>query len=97
MPRYASKRDSNHKAVADALRKAGADVLEGFDCDLYVNFRDQAFLVEVKDPDQTKRKRTEGLRKGALKPKQERLREIFGTQYLVVFSAEGALRSIGAV
>lgn len=97
MPRYASKRDSNHKAVADALRKAGADVLELFDVDIVCRFRDCAYLIEVKDPDQTKRKRTEGLRKGALKPKQVALREIFGDQYLIVFSPEGALRAVGAV
>jgi hypothetical protein len=95
--RFAAKRDSNHKDVADALRKVGADVLELFDVDLVVRFRDRAYLIEVKDPDLTKRRRTDGLRKGALKPKQEKLRAIFGEQYLVIFSAEGALRAIGAV
>ena len=45
--RYAARRDNSHRSIADALETAGAIVLEGFDCDLYVRFRDRAWLIET--------------------------------------------------
>jgi hypothetical protein len=95
--RHAAKRDSSHKSIADALRDVGADVLEGFDCDLYVRFRDKAWLIECKTRDRVEAKRTGGYRKGALKPKQERLKAIFGSQYLIAYDVQGALLGIGAI
>ncbi len=98
MPRYRLKRDSSHRSIADALRAVGADVLEGFDADLFVKFRGQAWIIECKAPDQVaKRSKTETVRESALQEKQKRLREIFGDQYLVVFTSEGALRAVGAI
>lgn len=93
--RHALKRDSSHRSIADALLAVGADVLEGFDCDLFVRFRNKAYLIECKDRQYVEAKRTGGYRKGSLKPKQERLQAIFQSQYVIAYSAEQALAFIG--
>ncbi len=95
-PRYALKRDTSHRSIADALRSVGADVLEGFDADLFVRFRDQAFIIECKSPDQVSKK-SGSVRDSAIREKQKRLKAIFGDQYLIVMTSEGALRAVGAV
>ncbi len=95
-PRYALKKDSSHNDICEALRAVGADVLQGFDCDLYVNFRGSAYLIECKSPDQVSKK-SGSVRDSAIREKQKRLKAIFGDQYLVIFSSEGALRAVGAV
>jgi hypothetical protein len=96
--RFALKRDRSHRSIADALRAVGADVLEGFECDLLVRFRNRAYLIECKAPDQVaKRAKTETVRESAMREKQVKLKAIFGEQYLVVFTSEGALRAVGAV
>lgn len=95
--RHALRRDSSHRSIAEALRKIGADVLEGFDCDLFVRYRDQAWLIECKDRERVEAKRTGGYRKGSVRPKQERLKAIFGTQYLIAYDVEAALIGIGAM
>jgi hypothetical protein len=95
--RHALKRDSSHRSIAQALLAVGADVLEGFDCDLYVKFRERAWLIECKSRDLVEAKRTGGYRKGSIKPKQERLRAIFGEQFVIAFDAEQALTAIGAI
>lgn len=95
--RHAQRRDASHKPIAAALRAVGAKVLEGFDCDLYVSYRGSAWLMECKTAELTQRKRKPGLRKGALRDKQVSLQEIFGMQYVVVFTVDGALMAIGAI
>lgn len=51
MNRYAKSRDTNHKDVADYLRKVGVDVTEIFDpLDLLCHWRGFTALVEVKKP-----------------------------------------------
>jgi len=62
MPKYAARVDENQKAIAQALRQAGASVAEchavgaGFP-DLCVGWQGQTFLIEVKNPDKPKSKR----------------------------------------
>jgi hypothetical protein len=95
--RHALKRDSSHRSIADALLAVGCDVLEGFDCDLFVRFRDRAWLIECKTRSYVEAKRKFGYRKGSLKPKQERLMAIFQGQYVIAYDAETALAAIGAI
>lgn len=96
MPRFANRRDLSHRAIADALKAVGAKVVEGFDCDLYVAFRERCWLVECKSED-AQRKRGPGLRKAASRKKQVALKEIFQGQYVIAFTPEDALRAIGAM
>lgn len=70
-------------------------MLEGFDCDLYVNANGRAWLVECKTREYTEAKRKGGHRKGSIKPKQESLRDIFGDQYVIAYTAEEALAALG--
>ena len=53
MGKYARRVDDNHKEIMETYRKCGASVkdvskLPGF-CDIVVGYRQQNFLVEVKD------------------------------------------------
>lgn len=52
-----TKRDGNHGEIVDALRKAGASVLDlaavgGGAPDLLVGYRGVNYLIEIKDPSQ---------------------------------------------
>ena len=94
MPRYALKRDANHRTICDGLRLAGAKVEELFDVDAAVGFKGRGYLLEIKAEDQ-KLKRSPGLRKNALREKQKVLQEIFGERYLVVTDLGSALQAIG--
>lgn len=94
--RYALKRDTSHRAIAVGLRAVGATVAELFDIDLAVNYRGRAWIIEVKTREYTEAKRTGGYRKGAIRKKQELLREIFGEQYVVAYDLADALKAIGA-
>jgi hypothetical protein len=95
--RYALRRDSSHREIADGLRAVGARVVELFDVDLAVEFRGRAWLIECKNPD-VKSKRTGLLRKGDQRSKkQAALKEIFGPQYAYAFDLNEALTIIGAV
>ena len=54
-----TKRDGNHGEIVDALRKAGATVLDlaavgGGAPDLLVGYRGMNYLIEIKDPSQPK-------------------------------------------
>lgn len=52
---YAARRDANHQAIRDALRQAGAYVIDmaswpGAGFDLLVVYRQQTWLAEIKTP-----------------------------------------------
>lgn len=97
MKRRANKVDANHGEIRDALRAAGANVVDcshiggGFP-DLLVSFRSQIFMVEVKD--------------GAKSPSQRKLtadqvefhknQRTHGVHVHVVYDVDDALSVIGA-
>jgi len=62
MPKYAARVDENQRAIAQALRQAGASVAEchavgaGFP-DLCVGWQGGTYLIEVKNPAKPKSKR----------------------------------------
>lgn len=100
MPRiYKNKRDSVEADIVAALRASGCVVERGQDVDLYVScnvsiptqvwgcfqIKPMAFLMEVKVPGKAKK----------LRPIQERLKAIFGAQYLVVSTPSEALAACG--
>lgn len=92
------RKDDNQPAIEQALRKAGAVVIDctvapslGFD--MLVAIRGRLFVVEVKDgsKDPSRRKLTDG------ELKRQAEIELKGIRYNVVESEEDALRLIGAV
>jgi hypothetical protein len=92
MPRYQSlgKRDAVEKEIVKALKKVGCDVERGTDVDLfvktpYIPFVPVCLLMEIKIPGQ----------ESNLTQLQTRLKEIFGSQYVVVSSIESALQAVG--
>lgn len=96
MPRgYASRVDNNHKEIVDALRKAGASIIDtaklgGGLPDLIVGFAGKTFLVEVKNL------KTQYGRAGLNKNQQKWLKEWTGGPFAMVTDIESALRAIGA-
>jgi len=92
--KYGVKKDANHNEVVDALKKAGAYVLDmshvgrGFP-DLIVGFQSKTILMEIKNSKTSYGKK--GLNKNQLKWKEHWL----GGAYCVVDSPEAALRMIG--
>jgi hypothetical protein len=94
--KYGAKKDANHHEVVDALKKAGAYVLDmshvggGFP-DLIIGFCSKTILMEIKNPKTSYGKR--GLNKNQLKWKEQWT----GDTYCVVDSPEAALRMIGVM
>ena len=94
--KYGVKKDANHNEVVDALKKAGAYVLDmshvgrGFP-DLIVGFQSETILMEIKNSKTSYGKK--GLNKNQIKWKENWL----GGVYCVVDSPEAALRMIGVL
>lgn len=60
--RFAARRDANEPGIVDALRKCGAQVqIQDFP-DLLVRFRGRYFLLEVTNPENKYRKRSQSQR-----------------------------------
>ena len=88
--RRAAKVDANQPAIVTALRKAGATVQQlkgvGDSCpDLLIGYRTRNFLLEIKQPGEQ------------LRPGQRKWIDVWRGQACVAYSAEEALRIIGAV
>ena len=96
MPRgYASRVDNNHKEIVDALKKAGASIIDtaklgGGLPDLIVGFAGQTFLVEVKNL------KTQYGRSGLNENQRKWLKDWTGGPFAMVTDIESALRAIGA-
>ena len=96
MPRgYASRVDNNHKEIVEALRKAGASIIDtaklgGGLPDLIVGYNGKTFLVEVKNL------KTQYGRAGLNKNQRKWLEEWTGGPFAMVSDIESALRAIGA-
>ena len=92
--KYGAKKDANHHEVVDALRKAGASIVDmshvgkGFP-DLIVGFQSKTILMEIKNPKTSYGKK--GLNKNQVKWKEQWL----GGAYCTVDSPEAALQMIG--
>src|SRR5688572_17563535 len=86
MRRYAAKRDKSEPVIVQVLRAIGCKVVVGTDCDLYVAFRERAYLIECKTPGPDEKHRQKI---------QKQLAEIFGDQYHVVKTPSEALTAIG--
>lgn len=91
----AKRTDRNQSEIVRALRQAGATVTatheigKGFP-DLAVGYRQQNFLIEIKDPLQPpSRKR--------LTPDEKQWHEAWRGSVVVVETPEDALRHIGAI
>lgn len=94
--KYGAKKDANHSDVVDALKKAGASVIDmshvgrGFP-DLIVGANSKTLLVEIKNP------KTSYGRKG-LNKNQTKWKELWvGGEYCIVDGPEAALRMIGVI
>lgn len=86
MPRWANKRDQNHKAICRAFDTARIDYIQLFDVDVVAkHFDGTGRLIEIKFPG-CERDLTE---------KQIDLQRIFGSQFVVCNSIEAALRACG--
>ncbi len=94
--KYGAKKDANHNEVVNALKEAGASVIDmshvgrGFP-DLIVGFNSETLLVEIKNPKTSYGKK--GLNKNQLKWREQWI----GGTYCIVDSPEAALRMIGVV
>lgn len=86
--RQAAKRDANEEQIVAALRAVGASVQHlsapGVP-DLLVGFRDQNYLLEVKQA------------KGKLTPAEQQFSDDWRGQTVIVRCVDDALRVIGAV
>jgi hypothetical protein len=95
MPRgYASRVDNNHKEIVDALRQAGASIIDtaklgGGLPDLIVGYGGKTFLVEIKNL------KTQYGRAGLNKNQRKWLEEWTGGPFAMVSDIESALRAIG--
>jgi len=93
MPKYAARVDENQKAIAQALRQAGASVAEchavgaGFP-DLCVGWQGKTYLIEVKNPAKPKSQRQ-------LTDAQVRWHNEWRGHVAVVETIREALESIG--
>lgn len=89
------QRDRNEPELVDALRKVGARVyLIDLPADLLVWFRNDWWLLEVKDPERMKRERR---KTPVLTDTQKRIQRECGKDAMrVVLTVEDALRAIGA-
>lgn len=95
MPKgYGCRKDDNHNEIVNALKQAGAYVLDmshvgsGFP-DLIIGFRSETILMEIKNPKTAYGRK--GLNKNQLKWKESWT----GGAYCVVDGVESALRMIG--
>ena len=92
MPRYAKRVDANQKGIIRALKAVGCSVVhlsQGSGIpDLLVGWRQQSFLLEVKNPD--------GFNK-VLDTQKEFARDWRGPPPIVVRSSDDALKAIGAI
>ena len=92
--KYGAKKDANHHEVVDALKKAGAYVIDmshvggGFP-DLITGFQGKTLLMEIKNPKTSYGKK--GLNKNQLKWKEQWT----GGPYCIVDSPQAALEMIG--
>lgn len=91
--RFAGRRDANHKAIVQALRKAGRHVLDladvGGGCpDLLVAWGGHTMLLEIKDGAKCKSARR-------LTPEQELFHATWPGAVAVVTSVAEALRATG--
>ena len=89
----APKRDNNHRAIVQALRKIGCSVADtasmgkGFP-DLVVGYRGKTFLVEVKNE-------TTGYGKRGLNPLQKQFREKWlGSKIIIACDVEQIIKQI---
>ena len=88
MPKYAAKKDDNHREIVAALRGVGASVIElGKPVDLLVGYRGVTYPTEVKN-------RT-GKNKDT--PTQLKFYAEWRGNWLKVWTVEDALRGIGAI
>lgn len=91
--RYALKRDQSENPIVTALEAAGATVVRGQDVDLYVGWKSpqgisHACLMECKTLGPNSKRR---------QPIQQKLAELFGMLYVIVYTPEDALRVMGSV
>lgn len=92
------RRDANHKAIVEALRKVGASVQDlaavGGGCpDLLVGYERKNFVLEVKRPGVWRKKR--GIVQRQTNERQERWRAEWNGSTHIVSSVDEALRAIG--
>ena len=85
VPRYDAQRDANEPEIVEALEAVGAKVMRLDEFDLLVAFRGKLYMLEVKTPT------------GRLNKKQAALFRKWAGHIWIVRSAEGALRTIGAI
>jgi len=94
--KYGAKKDANHFEIVDALKKAGAYVLDmshvgsGFP-DLIVGAHQKTMLVEIKNP------KTAYGKKGLNKNQQKWKEQWVGGPYCIVDSIEGATRAVNSL
>jgi len=93
--RRAAKKDANQDEIVAALRDVGASValthqLGGGFPDVVVGYRDETFLLEIKDGDQPPSKQQ-------LTRKEAEFHQSWRGQIAIVTSVEEALRVIGAI
>ena len=94
--KYGAKKDANHNEIVDALKKAGASVIDlstvGNGCpDLIVGLQSKTILMEIKNPKTSYGRR--GLNKNQIKWKEQWI----GGTFCVVDSPEAALRMLGVM
>lgn len=82
--------DANHKEIVAALRQAGATVQSladvGNGCvDVLAGYREVNYLLEIKSPG------------GKLTPDEAKWHQAWGGTVYTVYSAEEALKAIGAI
>ena len=88
MPKHAAKKDANHREIVEALRAAGASVVElRVPLDLLVGYRGVTYPMEIKNR----------AGKNRDTPTQLKFYADWRGNWLKVCTVEDALRGIGAI
>ena len=91
--RLAAKIDANQNAIVSALRDIPGVTVDVGHNDIIVSRLGVNYWYEIKNPSEIKKDGT--LKAGALRPKQEKLRDTWTGHYKVVSTLEEILQDIG--
>jgi len=93
MARYAARVDDNQQSIIDDLRAMHISVEPRHD-DLLVGYRKHTYWFEVKNPARCFKADGFTMRKGMIKPSQEKIRRTWLGHYSIVTTTEEILKQI---
>lgn len=101
MRRYALKRDQSEAAIVEALLAAGCGVIRGNDVDLYVRLPSRSYSSPIEAVERSRivlmECKTKGPNQKRRQPIQLDLAALCGSQYMIVYCVEDALRAVGVL